>query len=216
MEMDDAGNHTRLLQAWLEQLQSSDVATAEEARATVINHASQRLEQLARRMLVNYPRLRRWEQTGDVLQNSLIRLHRSLQTIRPETVRQFYGLAAAQIRRELIDMTRRHFGPEGGAAWHHTDEVNPISDNVSAVDQAADPNSQPNSLAEWTEFHEAVQRLPDHEREVFDLYWYEGLDQKTVASILNVTDRTVKNRWRSAKLLLRDMLTGKGHEGPGG
>ena len=206
--MDEAGDHTRLLQAWLEQLQSTDPDTSEKARRAVINHASERLEKLARTMLKNYARLHRWEQTADVLQNALLRLHRSLLSIRPDSARQFYGLAAAQIRRELIDLTRHHFGPEGAAAKHHTDDVGAISDNAAAVDRLPDSNGEPSSLAEWTEFHEAVQKLPDAEREVFELYWYDGLDQKTVASILNVTDRTVKNRWRSAKLRLRDILSG--------
>jgi RNA polymerase sigma factor (sigma-70 family) len=199
--MDDAGDNTQVLQSWLQQLQSADRAVSEKARRGVINHASERLEKLARTMLNKYPRLRRWEQTGDVLQNALLRLHRSLLTIRPDSVRQFYGLAAAQIRRELIDLTRHHFGPEGPARMHHTDGAGVVKENALAIDRQPDSQSEPMSLSEWTEFHEAV------EREVFDLYWYEGLDQKAVASILNVTDRTVKNRWRSAKLLLQDMLT---------
>lgn len=180
-----------------------DGTAFDQARDAVIQHASERLERLARRMLRNYPRLRRWEQTGDVLQNSIIRLHRSLAVVQPESVRQFYGLAATQIRRELIDLTRHHFGPQGEAARHHTDRH---ERGDSALANYADRSGEPGSLAEWTEFHEAVQRLPDAEREVFDLHWYEGLDQKQVASILGVTDRTVKNRWRNAKLLLRGML----------
>lgn len=202
--MEEPGNHTQALQALLEQLQSKDGSAFEEARHAIINHASDRLERLARKMLTKFPRLSRWEQTGDVLQNALLRLHRSLSTIRPQTVRQFYGLAAAQIRRELLDLTRHHFGPEGVGARHHTDGANQTARYERFAE--ADSSSEPSSLSEWTYFHEAVQRLPDAEREVFDLYWYEGLDQKEVATILNVTDRTVKNRWRSAKLLLRAML----------
>lgn len=206
--MDEAGTHTQILQGWLDQLQSPNAAEADRARQAVISHASDRLEALARKMLRGYPRLRRWEQTGDVLQNAILRLHRSLLTIRPDSVRQFYGLASTQIRRELIDLTRHHFGTEGDAANHHTDGLPSASDKAPAVERHADANAEPSSLADWTEFHEAVQRLPDAEREVFDLHWYEGLDQKAVASILGVTDRTVKNRWRSAKLLLRERLSG--------
>ncbi len=205
--MEDAGQHTKVLQAWLDQLQAADPAAVEQARRAVINHASGRLESLVRKMLKNYPRLRRWEQTGDVLQNSLLRLHQSLSTIRPAEVRQFYGLAATQIRRELIDLSRHHFGPEGAAAKHHTDDVRALVESGASVEKLADPVGEPSSLAQWSEFHEAVERLPDVEREVFDLYWYEGLEQKAVASILGVTDRTVKNRWRSAKLLMQNLLT---------
>jgi RNA polymerase sigma-70 factor (ECF subfamily) len=71
---------------------------------------------------------------------------------------------------------------------------------------------EPSTLAEWTDFHETVQLLPQAEREVFDLLWYEGLTQAEAAQVLGVTDRTVKNRWRSAKLELQRLLG----EGPSG
>ena len=203
----DGDDRNSTLQEWIERLHATDAAALDEVRHEIIKHASDRLEKLVRRMLRNYARLRRWEQTGDVLQNALLRLHHALSTIRPVSAREFFGLAATQIRRELIDLTRHHFGPEGAAANHHTDDVRIATEGGSTVDRQADVRNEPSSLAEWTEFHEAVQRLPDAERNVFDLYWYEGLDQKTVASLLHVTDRTVKNRWRRAKLLIREMLS---------
>ena len=204
--MEDSAGQTDRLERSLDALRKwdGDGAVFNRARDAVIQHASERLERLVRRMLRNYPRLRRWEQTGDVLQNSVVRLHRSLAVVQPESARQFYGLAATQIRRELIDLTRHHFGPQGEATKHHTDRQ---ERGDRALANYADRRGEPGSLAEWTELHEAVQRLPDAEREVFDLHWYEGLDQKQVAKILGVTDRTVKNRWRNAKLLLRGMLT---------
>ncbi|WP_010585756.1 RNA polymerase sigma factor [Schlesneria paludicola] len=204
--MHDAADESHALQAWLEKLQATDGVALDEVRSEIIRHSCDRLEKLTRTMLRNYPRLRRWEQTGDVLQNALLRLHQALVTIRPSGAQQFFGLAAMQIRRELIDMTRHHFGPEGAAAKHQTDSVQLMSGGDSILDGHPDVQSEPSSLEEWTAFHEAVQRLPDPEREVFDLYWYEGFDQKTIARLLNVTDRTVKNRWRSAKLAIRDGL----------
>jgi RNA polymerase sigma-70 factor (ECF subfamily) len=197
--MGEVNGHTAVLGRWLQRLREGDEA----ARSEVINHACQRLEALTRRMLRHYPRLRRWEQTGDVLQNSVLRLHRSLATVRPESPAQFYGLAASQIRRELIDLTRHHFGPEGAAAHHHTDGAEQAD---GPVVKKEDPGGEPATLAEWTEFHEKVQRLPEAEREVFDLLWYEGLTQAEAAQVLGVTERTVKNRWRSAKLELQRLL----------
>ncbi len=191
--MEEAG-HTAVLGRWLERLRAGD----EVARNEVINHACGRLEALTRKMLRRYPRLRRWEQTGDVLQNAVMRLHRSLATIRPESPARFYGLAAAQIRRELIDLARHHFGPEGAAALHHTDG------NGEASGEG--PGGEPATLAEWTDFHEKAQRLPEAERGVFDLLWYEGMTQAEAAQVLGVTERTVKNRWRSAKLELQRLL----------
>jgi RNA polymerase sigma-70 factor (ECF subfamily) len=205
--MGEVNGHTAVLGRWLERLREGDEA----ARGEIIHHACQRLESLTRRMLRRYPRLRRWEQTGDVLQNAVLRLHRSLATVRPESPAQFYGLAAAQIRRELIDLARHHFGPQGAAAHHHTDGVEQMSGD-GPVAKSADPGGEPTSLAEWTDFHEKVQMLAPTEREVFDLLWYEGLSQAEAAQVLGVTERTVKNRWRGAKLELQRLLG----EGPSG
>ena len=203
--MGEDNGHTAVLERWLERLRKGDEA----ARSEVINNACQRLEALTRRMLRNYSRLRRWEQTGDVLQNAVLRLYRSLATIQPESPAQFYGLAAAQIRRELTDLARHHFGPEGAAAHHHTDGGERAG---GPVESKADPGGEPATLAEWTDFHEKVQLLPETEREVFGLLWYEGLTQAEAAQVLGVTERTIKNRWRSAKLELKQLLG----EGPSG
>jgi len=72
-------------------------------------------------MFHGFPQLRRWEQTDDVFQNSMVKLHRALSEVRVESVRHFFNLAAVQVRRELLDLAKHHFGPHGGAANHHTD-----------------------------------------------------------------------------------------------
>jgi RNA polymerase sigma-70 factor (ECF subfamily) len=65
----------------------------EAARQELLNSACERLTQITRAMLRDYPRLKRWEQTEDVLQNALLRLMRALQTITPASLRDFYRLA---------------------------------------------------------------------------------------------------------------------------
>jgi RNA polymerase sigma-70 factor (ECF subfamily) len=80
------------------------------------------------------------------------------------------------------------------------------------VGSKPDPGGEPATLAEWTDFHEKVQLLPEAEREVFDLLWYEGLTRAEAAQVLGVAERTVKNRWRNAKLELQRLLG----EGPSG
>ena len=78
------GNTTQIRQC-LDLLQVGD----EKARDALIQHSCERLMRLTRKMLKGYPRLRRWEQTDDVLQNALLRLHRSLADVKPESVPQF-------------------------------------------------------------------------------------------------------------------------------
>ena len=74
----------------------------------LIRRTSQRLERLARKMLGQFPAVRAREESGDVLQSALIRLTRALGDVTPQSVRDYYGLAAEQIRRELLDLARRH------------------------------------------------------------------------------------------------------------
>jgi RNA polymerase sigma-70 factor (ECF subfamily) len=175
----------------------------EEARARLLDHVCGRLRSLTRRMLRGYPSVRRWEETDDVLQNALIRLCRALEATRPESARHFYNLAALQIRRELIDLAR-HWGPlDDGSA--------PASDDdATNLDGQASPADEPGSLEDWTNFHEKVGSLPEEDREVFGLLWYDELNQAEAAEVLGVSVRTVKRRWQSARLQLARSLRNSG------
>jgi len=192
------GNTTEL-QSWLDRMEAGD----ESAREELIRHSCERLRRLTRKMLKRFPKLRRWEQTDDVLQNSLFRLHRSLRDVQPQSTRHFFALATTQIRRELIDLTRHHFGSMGHAANYQTDEK---GEDRSAI---REPLAQPTTLEEWSDFHQQVETLPDQEQEVFNLLWYEGLTQDEAASVLEVNVRTVKRRWQSARYLLYEALDGE-------
>lgn len=189
--------HTTDLQNQLKRLSEG----CPESRRTIIEHCCERLRTMARRMLKSYGRLARWSDTDDVLQQSLMRLHRALATVHPESTRKFYGLAATQIRRELIDLARSYFGPQGLGAKHDTD-------GGEAAAEQADPTAEPFSITAWTEFHEAVEALPDAEREVVSLLWYDGLTQADAARVLGISLATLKRRWVSARLLLKDKCEG--------
>lgn len=187
----------------LQRIVTAGGADQERARNALLERAAGRLRRLARAMLRGYPRLRRWEQTDDVLQNALLRLHQALVSVRPATAREFYGLAALQIRRELIDLSRRHFGPLGAAGRHATAAWADVGQGTGAGPRQA---SRPDAMAAWQAFHEEVGRLPEAEREAVHLLWYQGLKQKEAAELIGVTERTVKNRWRRARLLLQQKL----------
>ena len=128
-----------------------------ESRKNIIEATCERLRRMAHRMLGKYPGVGRWSDTDDVLQNALIRLHRSLAIVRPESARKFYGLAAVELRRELIDLVRSYFGPEGVGTNHDTN-------GGKIADKQASGEKEPHTLLEWTEFHEQVEKLPESER----------------------------------------------------
>lgn len=172
------------------------------AHDALLHHACDRLLRLTRKMFHGYPNLRRWEQTDDVFQNSMVRLHRALAEVQVESVRHFFNLAAVQVRRELLDLAKRHFGPEGAGANHHTDGQPADDEGGSLHDSAAEPDD----LSGWTEFHAQVEKLPADELEVVNLLYYEGLTQEEAARVLGVSFRTLKRRWQSAKLKLHEVL----------
>jgi len=196
--------HTTELQAWLHELRAGNPCAQEQ----IINRSCERLRGLARKMLRGYPRLQRWEQTDDVLQNAMIRLHRSLAEVQPESVDQFVGLAATQIRRTLLDLLRHHFGPEGSGARHHTDGRGASREQVGGQ-RHEDASVEPDDLDDWTRFHETIEGLPEDQREVVNLLWYAGLSHAEAASLLGVNERTIRRRWLAARCAIFDALDGE-------
>lgn len=196
-------DETRQVQALLERMRHGDEA----AREQLIDFSCERLRRLARKMLRGYPRLRRWEETDDIFQSAVFRLHRSLSDVQPASPAHFFALASTQIRRTLLDLARHHFGPEGSGAHHHTDHH--VEERLRSIDRAADPG-EPQTIDEWTEFHDQVELLPEREREVFQMLWYGGLTQAEAADILECDVRTIKRRWQSARIMLFEALGEKG------
>lgn len=189
-------SHTAELRNRLQLLQSG----SPNAKAALIEHACERLRMLTHRMLKNYPRVGRWTDTGDVLQAALMRLHRSLDSVKPESAEQFYSLAATQIRRELLDLVKHHYGPEGRGANHQTDTGSLLKQNSVSC--------EPSNLIEWEEFHQHVGSLPEMQRKVVELLWYEGLPQTDAAEVLGISLATLKRRWAEARLTLANALQG--------
>jgi RNA polymerase sigma factor (sigma-70 family) len=203
MLMSSSDSQAAEIEQWIERLKAGDRAS----RDALLACASERLERLTRKMLKDFPGVHRWEETDDILQNAALRLCRALDAVTPATARDFFRLAAAQIRRELIDMARRYSGPMGLGAHHAS--VGGDSQNADALGgMAADQTHDPAGLAEWTSFHREVENLPETLREVFDLLFYQGLSQAEAAQVLNVSERTVKRHWQSARLSLHAALGG--------
>jgi RNA polymerase sigma-70 factor (ECF subfamily) len=190
------------IQLWLDRLQAGEP----DARNELIRHTYTRLKLLTRQMLREYPRLRAWEETSDVFQNVLVRLDRTLQAVKITTPRDFLRLATTQIRRELIDLTRHHFGPEGlgtnmvapgGADWRN------------APPEPVDKVPSPESLSRWEELHTQIANLEEDDRELFELLYYQGLTQNEAATLLGMSLTTFKRRWRWARVRLMTLLGGE-------
>src|SRR5262249_8376302 len=200
--MANASPQTTLLQAYLERMHAGDRA----ARDELFRQVGGRLERLTRKMLKGFPGVQRWAQTDDVLQSALVRMLRALQDVHPASMREFFALTTEQIRRELLDLARHYYGPQGAGTKH----ASLAGDNGSRPPyEKPDPSTQPSLLAAWSEFHQQVSKLPADEREVVDLLFYQELTQAEAAGLLNVTVRTVQRRWQSALLKLHQILKGQ-------
>ncbi len=193
---------TAQIQVWIDLANAGDAA----AREKLIVVACERLRRLAHNMLAG-DRLRRWEETDDVLQQALVRLHRDLEKLRPATVRDFLRLAAFQIRRVLVELARHYYGPRGLGANHASSPAGD-TDSRGAVWDTPDSTASPSLLVcqeeRWQKLYEAIDNLQKEEREVVELLHVHDLTQDQAAQVIGVDVRTVQRRWQKARLRLAE------------
>jgi RNA polymerase sigma factor (sigma-70 family) len=187
------------VQGLLARLQQGDEAAREELLAAAVR----RLEAMVAKALRGFPGVRRWESTSDVVQHTLLRLNGALKGRSFASPREFFGFAAMLIRRELISLLRHYSGPQGMGAHHES-----VGGELGSADHPAAPAADHSRLEQWAKFHESIEDLPEKEREVLTLVWYHGLEQQEVAQVLEVSESTVKRRWRAARLSLAERFGG--------
>lgn len=201
--MDDSPGETRIGPA-LERLAVGDDA----ARDELIAWATDRMRSIAHRMLRTFPAVSRWEQTDDVVQNAALRLDRALRDTVPANSGGLVGLAATQVRRELLDMAKKYRGPESYAANHETNYQRLDGELRAKVEDAVQAPETSADLERWTRLHTLAAELPQEERDVFQMCWYLGLKQDEIAQQLGCSVRTVKRRWEAAKQTLAAAMPG--------
>ncbi|MCL2639698.1 MAG: sigma-70 family RNA polymerase sigma factor [Phycisphaerales bacterium] len=175
------------------------------ARNELIQLTYDRLRVLTRKYLWKYPAVARWDESGDVCHNALIRLMQAFGSVKFENARHFYNLSARMIRRELLDTKKHYYGAEGSGANHATQVGRGGDDDgegLSIYGQVGTETLEPEGLAAWTEFHKAVEALPEEEREVTGLVWYQDLSHDEAARLLGVATKTIARRWREARMKL--------------
>lgn len=180
----------------------------EAAVAELVALTQDRLYRLTRKLLNQNRALARWETAEDVYQNAALRLCRALKEVKPASEADFINLAALQIRREIVDLYRHHFGPTGHATFHST--VPTASDEWGCVtllyDLIVNSEGGPAEKFEENELRTLVEQLDQQHRAVFVLLVFKELDQVEVAKKLNLSVPTVKRRWREAKQQLQNVV----------
>ena len=190
--------HTDELDKSLIKLRAGDTSMVD----VIIDHTAERLRKKAHEMLLGEDKIHRWSETGDIVQDATIRLHRALKTMEqdklPDNPYWYYSLAAKKIRQVIIEMGRKYSGSQGFAKNHDTKDD-------FAVDVQPAANSEPES-PKWAKLHEAVEELPSDEQDVVSMIWYQGFNQEETAEKLEIGLSTVKRRWRNAKISLGTKL----------
>lgn len=184
---DEPSLNTRDLTFWVLELQAGRPAAAEPVFRKILIGVERRV----RAMFARFPRVGRFVEAEDVAQNTALRLLRAMRDVRPASTRQFYALTNELIRRELIDLTRHHFGPLGAGTHLASAPSGDGADEHPAVAPAVD------WLDHLTAFHEAVARLPAEQREAIGLTYYHDWPQAEIARLFGVSVRTVQ-RWLDA------------------
>jgi RNA polymerase sigma factor (sigma-70 family) len=165
--------------------------------SALLARSAQRLHELCASLLYrSYPRLTRPPysvQAEEVLSAVVERLLKALREARPQTVRQFFALTNQHMRWEMNDLARR------------VDEHNPTVE----IDEAALPSAQSSESelnANARRILEAIENLPENEREVFSLVRIQGMTHTEVAEIVGVSAKTVQRRLNVGLLRLTETL----------
>ena len=143
-----------------------------------------------------YPRLMQPPlnlEPDDLLGAVVERLLKAMREARPRTVREFFALANQHMRWELNDLARR------------LDEQPSVVELHESVVPA--PESSVSELSsDGRRILQAIENLPEEEREVFSLVRIQGLAHNEAAGVLGVAIKTVQRRLNRALLLLAEQL----------
>lgn len=188
------------------------------AKNDLLDHAQQQLVRMARKMLhgeSDFAVVRRWEQTDDVVQGSLIRLFRTIDNLPINSPRDFFKLAATNIRWELKSLRDKYLANKSPARHHHTDAPAALAEGQAPIDRVlAGIAAPPDSFAAISEFLDAIETLTDDDRELLDLRLVHGLSRQEAADHLGLTLATFKRRYSAASDRLGEALGARRREAP--
>ena len=186
---------TAVVQRYLDALAGD--TPAEPIIRALLDQSVRRLQLLCANLLYRgYPRLMRppMNLEPDELLGAVVeRLLKAMRVARPRTVREFFALANQHMRWELNDLARR------------LDEQPDMVRLREGLEPA--PASSVSELSsDGRRILEAIDNLPEEEREVFSLVRIQGLTHTEAAGVLGVSTKTVQRRLNRALLLLAERL----------
>ena len=194
---------TAAVQSYLDELAGG--APAEPVIRALLNRSAGRLHLLCSTLLFqSYPRLTRPPlnlQAEEMLSAVVERLIKAMREVRPQSVRQFFGLANRHMRWELNDIARR------------LDEQSAIV-GLQESGVAAPESSGSVISINTRRMLEAIESLPEEEREVFELLRIQGMSYAETAQVMGVSESTVHRRLNRGLVFLEEKLADLRPTGP--
>jgi len=190
---------TAAVQGFLNELAGG--APVEPVVRELLSRSAGRLHLLCSTLLFqSYPRLTRPPlnlQAEEMLSAVVERLMKAMREgqggVRPQTVRQFFGLANRHMRWELNDMARR-LDEQSAALGLRESGVQAPQSSGSVISINA------------RRMLEAIENLPEEEREAFELLRIQGMSNGEAAQVLGVSESTVHRRLNRSLVLLEERL----------
>lgn len=176
-----------------------------EAEELLLEHCHAWLRVLAaKKILPRYPEVARWDRPSDLVQEATLRLCFALREQPPESERHLLNLAALKLRQVVGDRLRHYQAGRNPLAHAGTNVV--ADDGRLRVEEAEDAATRPMTYDRWTSFFQAVDALPELQREIFHMTWFLGADQATIARACDCSVETIKRHWREAKDSIRALV----------
>ena len=111
----------------------------------------------------------------------------------------FLAIAARAMRQILVDHARRRQAQKRGGEW----EVTTLTDGARAVEFRPD---------EMLTLDRALDELDERQRQVVEFRFFGGMEESEIASVLGVSERTVRRDWVKARAWLYRSLYPRGAE----
>lgn len=196
-----------LVQDAIERLRRGDAS----AKNDLLAYARGQFERMARKMLrggTAWEKLRRWEQTDDVVQGLMMRMSTAIERIEFPSVRDFFRLAARHIRWELKSLRDRHRAAKRGKGKLLSDvQADPQGGSPVVGGFLENAPARPDSFAEFSRYLDEIDTIPDEDREILDLIILHALTLQEAADRLEISLATFNRRYRDARLRLRGELS---------
>lgn len=179
------------------------------ARDELVESVYQRMNRLCQALKRKFPGVVIYEQTGDIMGQVWPKLLRELSAKDFRDSAHFFSFSATLIRHVLIDILRKYYGKNG----HASNEISlapsvnqDTSENRRSLLWEGQDTNSPDRAVMRAEVHSIINRLPAQDQEMFNFRFYHDLKEIECAEAMGVDVRTVRRRWRRARLALASEL----------